>query len=166
LWSLPGETTSERILKTALVELRHFALFRTLWYPRVAQMWPSRERPGFKGSAPLAQLEDRPENLLCLVVEDAINRALWDMTITEILAGYYQPDRNGRRRPESLCGSLKMWAHHIREGIEVARCTVERLMRANGWQGVCTKPGTVHFANKVRGCLKLLPRKNVGFFRR
>lgn len=29
-----------------------------------------------------------------------------------------------------------MWAHLHREGIEVARCTVERLMRANGWHGV------------------------------
>lgn len=63
-------------------------------------------------------------------------RALWDMTITEVLAGYYEPDQAGRRRPESLYGSLKMWAHLNREGIEVARCTVERLMRANGWQGV------------------------------
>lgn len=63
-------------------------------------------------------------------------RALWDMTITEILAGYYEPDANGRRRPESLYGSVKMWAHLNREGIEVARCTVERLMRTNGWQGV------------------------------
>jgi putative transposase len=30
---------------------------------------------------------------------------------------------------------LKMWAHLNREGIGVARCTVERLMRANGWHG-------------------------------
>ena len=29
-----------------------------------------------------------------------------------------------------------MWAHLNREGIEVARCTIERLMRRNGWQGV------------------------------
>ena len=63
-------------------------------------------------------------------------RALWDMTITEILAGYYEPDEDGRRRPESLYGSLKMWAHLRREGIQVARCTIERLMGANGWQGV------------------------------
>lgn len=63
-------------------------------------------------------------------------RALWDMTITEILAGYYEPDEEGKRKPESLYGSLKMWAHLNREGIEVARCTVERLMRANGWKGV------------------------------
>ena len=54
----------------------------------------------------------------------------------EVLAGYYEPDDNGRRRPESLYGSLKMWAHLNREGIEVARCTVERLMRLNGWAGV------------------------------
>jgi putative transposase len=63
-------------------------------------------------------------------------RALWDMTITEVLSGYYEPDHQGRKRPESLYGSLKMWAHLQREGIEVARCTVERLMRRNGWQGV------------------------------
>jgi putative transposase len=66
-------------------------------------------------------------------------RALWDTAITEILAGYYEPDGadgHGRKRPESLYGSLKMWAQLNREGIRVARCTVERLMRANGWQGV------------------------------
>jgi putative transposase len=53
-----------------------------------------------------------------------------------VLAGYYTPDEHGRLRPESLYGSLKMWAHLNREGIEVARCTVERLMRLNGWAGV------------------------------
>jgi transposase InsO family protein len=42
-----------------------------------------------------------------------------------------------------------MWAHLQREGIPVAKSTVERLMRANGWQGVrrqkkvrTTIPGT------------------------
>jgi putative transposase len=63
-------------------------------------------------------------------------RALWDTAITEILSGYYEPDENARRRPESLYGSLKMWAHLRRDGIAVARCTVERLMRHNGWEGV------------------------------
>jgi putative transposase len=53
----------------------------------------------------------------------------------EITAGYYEPDEHGRRAPESLYGSLKMWAQPRRQGIEVARCTVERIMRANGWQG-------------------------------
>jgi putative transposase len=57
------------------------------------------------------------------------------MAVTELLAGYYEPDEHGRRPPESLYGSLKMWAHLHREGIQVARCTVERLMRANGWRG-------------------------------
>jgi hypothetical protein len=55
--------------------------------------------------------------------------------VTEVLAGYYEPDKHGRRRPESLYGSLKMWAQLHRDGIEVARCTVERLMKANGWCG-------------------------------
>jgi putative transposase len=38
-------------------------------------------------------------------------RALWDTTITEILAGIYDPDAKGKRPPESLFGYLKMWAH-------------------------------------------------------
>jgi transposase InsO family protein len=63
-------------------------------------------------------------------------RALWDTTITEVLAGYYVPDQSGRLGPESLYGSVKMWAHLNRQGIEVAKCTVERLMRLNGWAGV------------------------------
>ncbi len=62
-------------------------------------------------------------------------RTLWDTTITEVLAGIYEPDQQGRRAPESLYGSWKMWAHLQRQGIPVARCTVERLMRANGWRG-------------------------------
>lgn len=63
-------------------------------------------------------------------------RALRDQALTEILAGIYEPDEHGRRQPESLYGSLKMWEHLNRQGIGVARCTVERLMRANGWRGV------------------------------
>src|SRR5688500_18943763 len=62
-------------------------------------------------------------------------RALWDTTIAELLAGYYHSDRSGRRRPESLYGAVKMWAHLNRQGVPVARCTVERLMRAHGWRG-------------------------------
>lgn len=63
-------------------------------------------------------------------------RSLWDAAVTEILAGYYEPDEHGCKKPESLYGSVKMWAHLQREGIPVAKSTVERLMRANGWQGV------------------------------
>jgi len=77
-----------------------------------------------------------PRTYYAHVARPPSKRALWDTTITEILAGYYQPDEHGRRPPESLYGSLKMWAHLQREGIPVAKCTVERLMRANGWQGV------------------------------
>ncbi|QCR83609.1 hypothetical protein FCV18_22900 [Mycobacterium avium subsp. hominissuis] len=51
-------------------------------------------------------------------------RALWDTVITEVLAGYYEPDEHGRRKPESLYGATKMWAHLQRQGITVARCTV------------------------------------------
>ena len=63
-------------------------------------------------------------------------RALWDTVITEVLAGFYEPDEHGRRKPESLYGATKMWAHLHRQGIVVARCTVERLMRERGLRGV------------------------------
>ncbi|TDO56625.1 integrase-like protein [Kribbella sp. VKM Ac-2571] len=74
-------------------------------------------------------------------------RALWELAVTEVLAGYYEPDEHDqhrRRAPESLYGSLKMWAHLNRQGFEVARCTVERLMKANGWRGAtrAKKPRT------------------------
>jgi len=69
-------------------------------------------------------------------------RAVRDAQLTEILAGICEPDERGRRKPESLCGSVKMWEHLNRQGIPVARCTVERLMRAHGWRGV-TRARTV-----------------------
>src|SRR5262249_33257108 len=62
-------------------------------------------------------------------------RALWDTTITEILAGIYEPDQKGKRPPESLYGSLKMWAYLQRQGIPVARCTIERILAGHGWRG-------------------------------
>jgi putative transposase len=63
-------------------------------------------------------------------------RSLWDAAVTEVLAGYYEADEHGRRKPESLYGSVKMWAHLQRQGFPVAKSTVERLMRHHGWQGV------------------------------
>ena len=65
-----------------------------------------------------------------------------DEALTEILAGIYEPGPDGRRPPECLYGSLKMWEHLRRQGITVARCTVERLMRAHRWRGV-TRARTV-----------------------
>jgi putative transposase len=59
-----------------------------------------------------------------------------DAALTEILAGAYEPDEHGRQPPECLYGSLKMWEHLNRQGIKVAKCTVERLMQAHGWRGV------------------------------
>jgi putative transposase len=69
-------------------------------------------------------------------------RAARDTALTEILARIYEPGKRGRRKPESLYGSLKMWEHLNRQGITVARCTVERLMHAHGFRGV-TRERTV-----------------------
>jgi putative transposase len=62
-------------------------------------------------------------------------RALRDAWLTSLLAGIFEPDPDGRRKPESLYGAAKAWGYLRRQGIAVARCTVERLMRANGWRG-------------------------------
>jgi putative transposase len=62
-------------------------------------------------------------------------RAVRDAWLTGLLAAMFEPDAHGRRRPESLYGAVKAWAHLRRQGVRVARCTVERLMRANGWRG-------------------------------
>jgi putative transposase len=62
-------------------------------------------------------------------------RELWDAVVTEIMAGIYERDENGRRAPESMYGTLKMWGYLQRQGIPVARCTVGRLKSQNGWRG-------------------------------
>jgi putative transposase len=76
-----------------------------------------------------------PRTYYAHVARAPSKRELWDMTVAELLAGFYEPDQRGRRPPESLYGSLKMWAHLQRQGVPVARCTIERLMRQHGWRG-------------------------------
>jgi putative transposase len=90
---------------------------------------PGRRPRGFLG-VPIA-----PRTYHAHIAWAPSKRRLWDVTITEVLAGYYMPDERGRRCPESLYGSLKMWAHLQRLGVPVARCTIERLMREHGWCG-------------------------------
>ncbi|MDT7728849.1 MAG: putative transposase, partial [Actinomycetota bacterium] len=77
-----------------------------------------------------------PRTYYAWAVRAPSKRALWDTTVTEVQAGYYEPDHHGKRPPEALYGAVRMWAHLNRVGVEVARCTVERLMKANGWRGV------------------------------
>lgn len=77
-----------------------------------------------------------PRTFYAWVSRAPSKRALSDLALTGVLAGYYEPDEDGKRAPESLYGSLKMWAHLNRECIQVAKCTVERLMKINGWEGV------------------------------
>nr|WP_240477466.1 IS3 family transposase [Jiangella muralis] len=56
-------------------------------------------------------------------------RALRDTEIVELI-------RQAReQRFVARFGARKMWLHLRRHGHDVARCTIERLMTANGWQG-------------------------------
>lgn len=104
-----------------------------------------RSSPSIALGSPVAQIcrvltahgtKISPRTFYAWAARPPSKRALWDTTITEILVGYYEPDSEGKRPPESLYGVVKMWAHLQRQGIPVARCTVERLMRIQGWRGV------------------------------
>ena len=70
-------------------------------------------------------------------------RAVRDAWLTGLLRQVFEPDERGRKKPESLYGAVKAWGHLRRQGITVARCTVERLMRANGWRGNVRGPRKV-----------------------
>jgi putative transposase len=75
-------------------------------------------------------------------------RARRDAWLTGILRAVFEPDARGRRKPASLYGAVKIWGWLGRQDITVARCTIERLMKANGWRGlrrvVTTVPNPAH----------------------
>lgn len=68
-------------------------------------------------------------------------RQLWDWSITEVLAGYYEPDQHGHRAPESLYGSVKMWAHGPKP---TTTLRPTRPTRPDTQTEGCIKPGTLH----------------------
>jgi hypothetical protein len=78
-----------------------------------------------------ARIQIAPRTYWAQLSAGPSRRALWDAAITEILAGIYERGPDGRRPPESLDGSVKMWAYLQRQGIPAAKRTVERIMRAN-----------------------------------
>jgi putative transposase len=59
-------------------------------------------------------------------------RAVRDAQLVEDLRRVFFDPTKGR----GICGARKVWRLLRREGIDVARCTVERLMREQGLQGV------------------------------
>ena len=68
-------------------------------------------------------------------------RDIRDEQLKEQIMRVWENRRKGRR----LYGARKVWLQLHREGIEVARCTVERLMRELGIAGVAAarkKPRT------------------------
>ena len=61
---------------------------------------------------------------------------MWEAAITEVLAGFYEPDEHSRRTPESLYEVGEDVGSPAAAGFPVDKSTVERLMRRNGCQGV------------------------------
>lgn len=60
-------------------------------------------------------------------------RQLRDEQVVALIRGEREDPKTGRFA--STLGSRKMWIRLRGKGHDVARCTVERLMRANGWEG-------------------------------
>ena len=61
-----------------------------------------------------------------------------------------------RRKGRGLYGARKVWLQLRREGIEVARCTVERLMREMGIAGVAA--AAEETADHGAGCRRAAAR--------
>lgn len=61
-----------------------------------------------------------------VVLRDFAVQQVWETAATEILAGIHEPDEHDRRAAESLYGAEKMLAHMQRQGIPLARFTVDQ----------------------------------------
>ena len=74
----------------------------------------------------------------------ASRREVQDEQIKDKLRALHTEDEQGRKAPESLYGVRKMWVWLQNNGFpDIARCTVERLMKELGYQGVRRGKGTV-----------------------
>jgi transposase InsO family protein len=62
-------------------------------------------------------------------------RAVADGELVGLIRAVWESDRKGKR----LYGARKVWKQLRRDGVDVARCTVERLMRAEGLVGAAAK---------------------------
>ena len=74
-------------------------------------------------------------------------RAVRDAEIVDLI-GHARTERFGCR-----FGARKMWLHLRRNGHDVARCTVERLMAQQGWTGALRgkKPRTTIASRQIPG---------------
>ena len=74
-------------------------------------------------------LQVAPASYYAAVSRPPSARAVRDATLKEVITRVWQEHRG-------VYGADKVWAQLRREGVAVARCTVERLMRALGLRGV------------------------------
>lgn len=71
-------------------------------------------------------------------------RQVQDEQVKDRLRALHTEDGRGCKAPESLYGVRKMWVWLQSHGFpDIARCTVERLMKELGYQGVRRGKGTV-----------------------
>jgi len=75
---------------------------------------------------------------------------LRDVEVTEGIRSEREHPKTGRF--VATLGSRKMWLRLRGRGHDVARCTVERLMRDNGWEGAATAASTAPRSRTRRTC--------------
>lgn len=74
------------------------------------------------------------------ITKTPTRRQFRDAELIEIIRAQ-RTDRKTGKFVQTL-GSRKMWIRLRGQGHDVARCTVERIMRAQGWEGPATAPST------------------------
>ena len=67
------------------------------------------------------------------ITKTPTRRALRDAELIEIITAQREDKKTGKF--VQTLGSRKMWIRLRGQGHEVARCTVERIMREQGWEG-------------------------------
>lgn len=108
--------------RSAVVHSNNAGITTMLRIPRLDRSGPDvrdRRPPGVRAERSIAER----------AVWASSKRVQRDAEVTGLIAA-------ARQRPfHARFGAGKMWLHLRRQGHEVARCTVERLMARNGWHG-------------------------------
>lgn len=91
-----------------------------------------RDRFGVTADLPRADRARRQDRPVRLLKRPPSARSVRDERLANAVWNVFWAKDKGR----GICGARKIWRLLARDGVQVARCTVERLMRAQGLKGV------------------------------
>ena len=85
------------------------------------------------GCAVRARCADQPVDVLQWIDKAPTRRQLRDAELVQIITAQREDKKTGKF--VKTLGSRKLWIRLRGQGHDVARCTVERIMREQGWEG-------------------------------